>query len=192
MAEDNNGDIDRAMAAFATSPMRYYTPAPTPPGEAARISGVETSGSHRVGSEQAAAFPLLIAALPGINRAPMPVPPIGMNTVSGQPRMPSPEAKQAELRTRPARALERPVTQPPNMMSSPQIGRVPNLSAVLSLPVRHATPTQMASQLPPGPHVGNIRTTTIATMFHALSAADPSHDAPAETRSGLQDLFSRL
>src|ERR1700674_3349754 len=99
MGEDSNGDVDRAMAALAASPMRYFTPAPTPPGDAARVSGGETSRSRQVSSERTAAFPLLIAALPGIDQAPMPVPPIGVDTAARQPRMPSSEAKKVELLT---------------------------------------------------------------------------------------------
>jgi hypothetical protein len=188
MAKDSNGDVDRAMAAFAVSPMRYFTPAPTPPGNA-RATGAETSGSRQVSSDQTAAFPLLIAALPGINEALMPVPPVGTDTGSGKLPL---EAKKVELPTRRARALDRPVAQPPKMMSSRQVEKAPNVSSVFGLPVRHSTSTQMASQPAPGPCVSNIRPTPIARMFHALSAADASHDEPAEIGSGLQDLFSRL
>jgi hypothetical protein len=188
VAEDSNGDVDRAMAAFAASPMRYFTPAPTPPGNA-RAAGGETSGSRQVSSDHTAAFPLLIAALPGINEAPMPVPPIGTDTGSG--RLPL-EAKKAELLTRRARALDRPAAQPSKMMSSRQVEKAPNVAAVFGLPVRHSTSTPTTSRPAPGPCVSNIRPTPIARMFYALTASDPSPEAPAESRSGLQDLFSRL
>jgi hypothetical protein len=67
MAGDHKGDVDRAMAAFDASPMRYsnFATAPSAPAGAARIVGGEATAEVR--PTKALAFPLLIAALPGLD-----------------------------------------------------------------------------------------------------------------------------
>ena len=65
MAENHAGDVDRAMAAFAASPMPYsnFRAVPMALVDTVGTSGYETG--HESRAKTAGAFPLLTAALPG-------------------------------------------------------------------------------------------------------------------------------
>jgi hypothetical protein len=175
VAQDFNGDVDRPMAAFAESrvPRGNF---PAVPSAASAIPADEAA----VRTSRAAAFPLLMAALPEIGQFALPDKPDTGSAKSGVPVV-------ERSPTRRPRTLDRPMAQPPEPTPRP-----PNLSAVFGVPLRHVP----AAHTPPEPARGwrpaGSSTTPIAAMFHALHAASPSPDAPAETKTGLQAILNRL
>lgn len=191
LPQDSNADVDRAMAAFEALPMAYSN---FPPASACemRVSGEEPVG-RQVRSELVVAFPLLIAALPGISQASMPAPPPGMDTTQGKPQPSASTIKQADQEARRAKSLDSSMAPLPQMTSPPgQTVRTPNLSSIFGLPPRQVPATQTAGRTAPAPRVADLRTTPIAAMFQALQPACPSHDQPPQTSSGLQEIFRRL
>jgi hypothetical protein len=181
----NDGDVDRAMAAFTASPMPYYNfTASAAPSSTARVSGSDVAPAHPVRSASASAFPLLLAALPEIGQASMPIPPPGANTVSGNSAITSFEATKVQSTTRPV--LDRPLTQPGNIVSNK------TYNGGSGLPVRYAQAAKPASQPVPVQRDAASGSTPIATMFHALHTASPPHHGSTETKTELQEILSRL
>jgi hypothetical protein len=182
---NNNGDVDRAMAAFAASPMPYYNfKVSEARSSAAPVSGAGVAPANPVRSEHAVAFPLLLAALPEFGEASMPFPPSGADTVTAKPPISPSASGKTELTTR--IALDRPVTRPSNVVSD----KKHNVAS--ALPARPAQAAKPASQ--PAPDQRNAKTgsTPIAAMFHALNGSGPPHHGSSETGTGLQDILSRL
>ncbi len=194
MAEDYNGDVDRAMAAFAALPMRYNNFATTPAvtGNPKRVSDNETASGNAARPVGTVAFPLLLAALPEISQSQIPSPPSVTNAASPMSRAPVAEAKKIG-----SRSLDRFVAQPSEVVSAPQQPR-PAAKPVSSpgLSPRHTLSTQTISAPVPVPTTVQAaakgRTTPIAAMFHALHAETPAPADAAGTKTGLQDIFSRL
>ena len=194
MAQESNGDVDSAMAAFGASPMPYrnFTAGSAASADRAPLSNGPSATRSAMKPEQHAAFPLLLAVLPGIGQSAMPVPPVDSRAASEIPHLSAMEAK-AKPMTWQATVPERPMPQAPEIISqSQQLRPIPHRGVTSALPTGHGPATAMPTRPVPIARPANPHTTPIAAMFHVLRAASPPQPEAAETRVGLQDIFSHL
>jgi hypothetical protein len=175
------------MAAFAASPMPYRNFAATaiPPARADQAINHAAAAKPLVEARPAAAFPLLIAALPEVIQFPMPHPPAVEDTAPAKPLTPAPKSKEA-LPSLGMRASE--------MSPAPrQIETLEVLSpAAISLPVSQASVVRKPKPHTAAPPQGNNGPTPLAAMFHILQAGSPPRQERTAPQSKLQNMFRRL
>jgi hypothetical protein len=191
VAQDCNGDVDRAMASFAAPSMPYsnfVTPSATLDNVKSN-PGRDPAAKVEVRVTKAAAFPLLVSALPGLMHRPMPTSPAGTDTSPDKPRRS--EADRIEPAT--ARPLPRPTAQPVQTMSRREQALPRGQTGTTNLPaVFGLAPGQTNYTPAPLPRVAKGGT-SIATMFDTLQTnSRSSAEGQPEASSGLQDVFSRL
>jgi hypothetical protein len=159
VAATSDTDVERAIAAFGAPSMAYRTfrPASPPPDAPAGSEGTT------------AAFPLLLAALPGTAGIAGPLPASSPSMVKSGTGA-TPPAQSAEILPLPVAATG---TREP---ASPISGSA----------WRGADPARTAAE-------PTVRSTPLAVVFRMLRAEPTRPEQPAQSRPGLlQDLFRRL
>jgi hypothetical protein len=174
------------MAAFAASPMPYraFGTGAVAPAPAERSINRIAAAEPLNDAGQAAAFPLLVAALPEVTQFSMPHPPPVEVTESAKPLAPGPKSQEA----------------PQTLgMSAPEMSVIAQQTDTFELPSRPAfnVPVSQASvrrkpkQHTVSPPVNSVQT-PLATMFHILQAASPPRQERTALQSELQSMFRRL
>jgi hypothetical protein len=191
VAEEIDGDVDRAMAAFAAPPMAYHNFPPAPAASTnAAPEAKHALGTVLVEAENLTAFPLLVAALPCILQFPIPLAPNPGHAAPETSSWRGPRPKTTPIATG-ARALEaapyRPMVQPADISG---VGERTTGVMRSTVPVSvHRTFQHPPASATPQRHG---HTTPLATMFRALHTASPSREEPTEPKFGLQNLFRHL
>jgi hypothetical protein len=174
------------MAAFAASPMPYRTFGAGPVAPARAEPAINRIAAAKPLDEagRAAAFPLLVAALPEVTQFPMPDPPPAEVTAPAKPLAPVPRSHEA----------------PPTFgTSAPEMSPITKQTDTLELPSRAAfnVPVSQASVIrKPKQHTvsppANSGQTPLAAMFHILQAASPPLQERTALQSELRNMFGRL
>jgi hypothetical protein len=186
------------MAAFAASPMAYHNFALSAPPlgtEQAIYAGASPHQSR--GSEFAAAFPLLLAALPELAQAAVPDTLVRQDAAPLRP-LPAAPNKPVEVNMRTpewARTAERRVAQPPSSSfraEQTDIGsrsrQSPSFQPSLGNASTVRTPSQDVS-IPPPSSGGEP---PMATVFRILNTTNSPFRERTEIQPGMKDIFSRL
>jgi hypothetical protein len=193
MAVQPNGDVDRAMASVAASPIAYRSFSTEPQAASGVRANVDTGRDGLAGasgnppaSVEADAFPLLRAALAEFTGAVMPTPPpaalpaatfVATEAVAPQVQPhPAPTPHYAEP---PTPIAMRPTPRPEPLRAAPR-----------PTPIMRAVPRAPASA--PSAAQAATAATPLAGMFRNLHNPSRNGGEDADSRTTLKDVFRRI